>query len=252
MPRDPIVTLVVPVYHEQDNIVSLFNEIQSAIQVPHQAIVIYDDDSDPTLYHRAAIVSNHANVEFVKNFYGKGIVNAFKTGFALVETTYVVPIMADLSDMPETVDRMYEKIVQGYDLVVASRYIYGGAKIGGPVLKYVLSKIANISLHKLSGIPVHDMTNAFIMYRREVVNSINVQSTGGFEITMELIAKAHILGYRITEVPTINRDRSAGKSHFQLWKWMGSYLHWYFYTIKYSLLNSLMAQYRRDVRREQS
>ena len=86
----------------------------------------------------------------------------------------------------------------------------------------------------LTGIPTHDFTNAFIMYRRTVLDNIEIQSTGGFEITMEIIAKAYVLDYNITEVPTINRDRNAGKSKFALWKWIFMYLYWYFYILLHS------------------
>jgi hypothetical protein len=147
--------------------------------------------------------------------------------------------MADLSDMPETVNIMHGKIQEGYDLVIASRYIRDGAKIGGSKIKYVLSFLANQSLHFLTGIPTHDFTNAFIMYRKQVLDNIEITSTGGFEITMEIIAKAYVRGYAITEVPTINRDRNAGKSKFALCKWIFNYLYWYFYILLYSLRKRL-------------
>ncbi|MDB9823398.1 glycosyltransferase [Deltaproteobacteria bacterium] len=237
--KDYEFSLVIPVYDEEDNILPFLVELVDKVKIPHKALIIYDYEKDSTLNKIKEAKSIHPNIIFVKNIYGKGVIKAFKTGFTIADTKYIVPIMADLSDMPETVNAMYRKIQEGYDLVVASRYVKGGAKIGGPLLKAILSRFANLSIHYLSGIPIHDLTNAFIMYRKEVLDQIQILSTGGFEITMEIIAKSFQQGFKITEVPTINRDRSAGKSKFQLFHWILKYLYWYMYIFLYSLKKRL-------------
>jgi dolichol-phosphate mannosyltransferase len=243
------VTLIIPVYHEQDNIVPLFTQIKRFVSVPHVAMIVYDADDDPTLLRADEVLEIDPTAKFVRNQYGPGIINALRTGFDNSTTSYIVPIMADLSDSPEAIDRMYEKIQDGYDLVVASRYMKGGGKIGGPFLKYLLSRIANLTLHKLSGIPTHDMTNAFIMHKKSVLNQITLRSTGAFEVTMEIIAKTYILGYMITEIPTVNHDRNSGKSNFKLWSWIGHYIYWYLYIVLYSIAKRLTEYYVRDVGR---
>jgi len=232
---DAEVTLIIPVYDEEHTIVPLVDEIKRSVRPAWRALIIYDQDDDATLRKLDEITAQHDNVRFVRNRLGRGIVNAFRTGFAEADTAFVVPIMADLSDMPETVNAMHERIHDGYDMVVASRYAPGGAKIGGPWLKNRLSRIANATLHALTGIPTHDMTNAFIMYRRPMLDAITIESTGGFEITMEIIAKAFVLGYRISEVPTVNRDRAAGKSKFKLLHWILKYLYWFLYILGCSI-----------------
>jgi dolichol-phosphate mannosyltransferase len=228
-------TLIIPVYEEEHNIVPFVEEIMAHVHSSYIALIIYDHEHDSTLNKVEELTRKSHNVRFVKNQFGAGVINAFKTGFASAETDFIVPIMADLSDMPETVNIMHAKIQEGYDLVVASRYAKHGGKIGGPRIKNVLSALANRSLHTLTGIPTHDFTNAFIMYRKSVIDNIEIRSTGGFEITMEIIAKAYILGCNITEVPTVNRDRAAGKSKFALWKWICNYLYWYCYLVFHSL-----------------
>lgn len=225
------VTLIIPVYDEEHTIVLLVDEIKRCVQPAWRALIVYDREDDSTLRKLDEISSQHDNVRFVRNRWGAGIVNAFRTGFAEADTPFVVPIMADLSDMPETVNAMHERIQDGYDIVVASRYAPGGAKLGGPALKNLLSRIANRTLHALTGIPTHDMTNAFIMYRRPLLDMITIESTGGFEITMEIIAKAFVLDSRITEVPTVNRDRAAGTSKFKLVHWILKYLYWFLYIL---------------------
>lgn len=243
------ITLIVPVYDEDENILPFLSEVKAQITLPHRIIIVFDSDHDSTLTRKHEILQIDPTIIFAKNEHGRGIINAFKTGFATASTRYVVPIMADLSDTPATVVTMYEKMLEGYDLVVASRYCRGGKKVGGPFIKYILSLIGNLTLHKLTQIPIHDMTNAFIMYKRELIEKINIRSTGGFEITMELIARAYILGCKITEVPTINRERAAGKSQFKMVAWILKYLYWYFYILLFSLVNRVNTHFVRDTHR---
>jgi len=240
------ITLIVPVYEEEDNIIPFLAEVKKKLTVPHRIVIFFDDDQDGTLKRKEDILQIDPTVVFTKNERGRGIINALRTGFEVANTRYIVPIMADLSDTPETIVAMYHKISDGYDLVVASRYCQGGKKVGGPFIKYLLSITANITLHKLTKIPIHDMTNAFIMYRKDVLDKINIRSTGGFEITMELIARAYILGCKITEVPTINRERAAGRSNFKMLHWIGKYLYWYFYILIFSCVNRVNAHFLRD------
>ena len=244
------ITLIVPVYNEDRNIVHLIREIKEKIDHLHQIIIIFDHEDDATLKQRYALHAIDPTITYVHNT-KRGVISAFRTGFDLAKSRYVVPIMADLSDTPSTIPEMYRKICEGYDLVVGSRYC-GGSKIGGSYIKYLLSLIANRSLHWLTGIPTHDMTNAFVMYRKEALDNIHIRSRGGFEITMELIAKAYILGYRITEVPTINRERAEGRSNFKLLSWIGNYIYWYFYILIYSIVRSLNAHYLSDTKPPQS
>ena len=84
---------------------------------------------------------------------------------------------------------MMKKFAEGYDVICGSRYMKGGSQTGGPWLKKTLSRMAGISLHLITGIPSHDVSNSFKLYRRSLVQSINIESTGGFEIGMEILVK---------------------------------------------------------------
>jgi dolichol-phosphate mannosyltransferase len=88
------------------------------------------------------------------------------------------------------------------------------------------------SLHFLVRIPTHDLTNSFKMYKAEFLKQTSVESTGGFELGMELVVKGYAAGKKITEVPSTWLDRTAGKSRFRLWGWAGNYFHWYLYALK--------------------
>ena len=149
---------------------------------------------------RDRLAATRNNLCLLKNKYGRGVLNALKTGLEALDGVILV-VMADLSDDLPKVDQMFAKINSGFDLVCGARYMKGGRQIGGPRVKGLLSRLAGVSLHLLGGIPTHDVTNSFKMYTKRVVDAIKIESSGGFEIGMEIVVKAHFAGYRITEDP---------------------------------------------------
>jgi hypothetical protein len=93
----------------------------------------------------------------------------------------------------------------------------GGRQMGGPVLKRLMSRTAGLSLYYLVGFPTHDCTNSFRLYDAALVNDLGIQSSGGFELALELTAKAFRRGVRIAEVPTTGKGtRTSGESRFRL------------------------------------
>ena len=224
-------TIVIPVYNEGANIERVFQEIDAQLHFPHTKLVVYDFDEDNTVPVVRDIEERYTGVKLLRNTLGPGVVNALRAGFAAAESGAVVVVMGDLSDSIETVPAMLDKLAEGYDLVCGSRYMPGGRMIGGPRIKGLLSRLAGKSLHALTGIPTHDVTNAFKMYRTEVLRTISVESTGGFELSLEILVKSWAAGYRICEVPSTWRDRTAGATKFRLWRWLPKYLRWYFYAL---------------------
>jgi len=230
-----MLSIVCPVYNEADNVGPLMDELVASVSVPFKLIVIYDRDDDTTLpVIRARAESFPAAIKLVKNAYGRGALNAVKTGLECASSsTAVAVIMADLSDDLKVLNRMYEHIAANrYDVVCGSRYMRGGRQIGGPPLKAALSRAAGISLHLLTGLPTHDATNNFKMYRGTFLAATRIESGAGFEIALELVVKAHVAGWRIGELPSTWRDRVAGKSRFDLRRWLPHYLRWYGYAFR--------------------
>lgn len=228
------VNIVLPVYNEKDNITNTLAEIEAEIRTPHHIFVIYDFDEDNSLPVLRGYMDKkgQADISLVRNKYGRGVLNAIKTGFDCVDDGVILVMMADLCDDAGKVDEMFSRINEGYDIVCGSRYTRGGRQIGGPWLKKLMSRIAGVSLHYLIAVPTRDITNSFKMYTKKVINDITIESDGGFELGMEMVLKAFIKGYKITEVPSIWRDRVAGGSRFRLFKWLPKYLRWYWFGIK--------------------
>jgi dolichol-phosphate mannosyltransferase len=161
------------------------------------------------------------------NTYGAGPANAVRFGIDAAAAPVTVVTMADGCDDPTQVDDLVRLVERGVAVAAASRYMAGGQQVGGPLLKGMLSGIAGRSLRLLAHVGTRDATNSFKAYSRDFVREVGIDSRSGFEIGIELTAKAKRLGRPVAEIPTIWLDRQAGVSNFRVAKWIPSYLHWY-------------------------
>lgn len=230
-------SIVIPVYNERDNIRSELDAINSRVKHDFELLIIYDFDEDNTLPVIDKMRDSMPQIKTVKNKYGRGVLGAIKTGLESASGKYVVITMADLSDPPEVINNMLDLAErESADVVCASRYMKGGKQIGGPFLKGLMSKTAGLSLYYFASVPTHDATNSFKLYRKTFLDSVKIESTGGFELGIELVVKAYARKLKICEVPTTWYDRSAGKSRFKIFAWLPSYLRWYFLAFKIKFL----------------
>jgi glycosyltransferase involved in cell wall biosynthesis len=225
---DPIVSVVMPVYNEGPAIVSTLEQLEAALTVPHEVLVVYDFDEDTTVPVVKGLAAAMPSVRPFRNELGRGVLNAMKAGIAGSRAPYVLISMADGSDDYGRIDQMVALARDdAADVVAASRYMRGGRQIGGPRLKRWMSRGAGLSLHWFAGVPTHDPTNNFKLYSRSFLDATPIESSAGFELALELTVKATLAGRRVAEVPTTWRDRTAGQSNFKLRKWLPHYLHWY-------------------------
>jgi dolichol-phosphate mannosyltransferase len=226
--RAPELSVVVPVYNEGENITSTLHGVHRVlVGVPHEILVVYDFDEDNTIPVVNRLQAELPTVRPLRNQIGRGVLNAMKAGFEAANAPHLLTTMADGSDDPREIPAMLELARGGADVVAGSRYMRGGRQIGGPPLKRTMSRAAGLSLHWVGGLPVHDPTSNYKLYSRRLLDQVQIESTAGFELAIELTVKAHLLGMKVAEVPTTWRDRTAGKSRFQLRKWLPNYLRWY-------------------------
>jgi len=219
-----------PVYNEGSVIAQTIRQVETAVKIPHEFLIVYDMDEDTTIAPVKTQQKKYPNVKLIKNIYGRGALNALKSGLQKAGGDAVCIMMADLTDDPSVLNTMMEKYGEGYDVIAASRYMKGGHQIGGPLTKQILSRVAGISLHYLVGLPTHDATNSFKLYSRDFLKKHKIESDGGFELGIELTVKAYFDGYKVTEVPT-TWTYLAKESRFYLKKWLPKYLKWYFYAL---------------------
>ena len=228
-------SIVVPAYNEQENIASVIHKIESCLDFEHELIVVNDHSSDETPRLVKELTKQYIHLRLIDNPRERGFANAIKTGFTNANGQVLLPVMGDLCDDLLIVKKMLEKINSGYDVVCGARYIKGGMRMGGSRIKGFLSGFAGWSLYYLLAIPTHDIANAFKMYRKTVLESIDIKSLG-FEISMEIPLKAYYRGFKITEVPTVWREREKGKSSFKMFKLIPSYAKLYLWAISKRLL----------------
>jgi glycosyltransferase involved in cell wall biosynthesis len=222
-----LISLVVPVFNEAENIQPFLRDVEAHVGAPHETLLVYDFPEDTTLPAVAALEPPCPSVRLVHNTLGRGVLEALKAGFQASRGDVVVVMMADRSDEPRDVAVMAGLVRGGADVVAGSRYVRGGRQEGGPLLKRTLSRLAGVSLHHLAGLPIRDATNNFRAYSRRVVEEIPIEGEASFAVALELTLKAHWRGWRLAEVPTVWRDRTAGQSRFRLWAWLPHYLRWY-------------------------
>jgi dolichol-phosphate mannosyltransferase len=206
-------------------------EVEQLVPPPFTMYVVYDFDGDTTVPVARELGATRPWLRLLRNDLGPGVVNAIRAGFRAVQSGPAMVVMADLSDDLRVVPECLRLYRDGYQIVCPSRYMRGGRQLGGPLVKRTLSRLAGLSLHWLAGFPTHDATNNFRLYDAALVNTLGIESTGGFELALELTAKAFRRGARITEVPATWRDRTAGTSRFRLTKWLPKYLRWYAYAM---------------------
>ncbi|MCB2411430.1 glycosyltransferase family 2 protein, partial [Demequina sp. TTPB684] len=161
--------------------------------------------------------------------YGRGPANAIRYGIDAASANTTVVTMADGCDDPEQIDDLVKLIERGVVVAAASRYMAGGQQVGGPRFKAFLSRTAGRTLYWFAGVGTRDATNSYKAYDTEFVRRVGIESRDGFEIGLELAAKARRHRQPVAEIPTIWLDRTVGQSNFHMSKWIPKYLRWYFY-----------------------
>lgn len=210
----PKLSIVIPARNEQDSLRSTVEAIERTPLPRHEIVVVDDHSTDATWRVAEELCTRHPSVRPIRNPGPGGFANAILAGIAAARGEAVVPMMADLCDDPGTVRAMWAMIEQGADVVCGSRYAPGGRKVGGPLLKSVLSRALGHLMRWTTRIPTWDSTNAFKMYRRAWAPR-QARLSSGFSVSLEWVLAAWFAGARIGEVPTTWSDRTAGVSHFR-------------------------------------
>jgi dolichol-phosphate mannosyltransferase len=150
-----------------------------------------------------------------------GFGRAVVAGLNNVKGDAVVIMMADESDDCRDVVRYWHELNKGWDCVFGSRFIKGGGVIDYPKIKLLLNRLANYFLKVVFRIHLNDTTNAFKMYRREVIEGCRPLISPHFNLTVELPLKAIVRDYSWTVVPITWRNRRTGAAKLKI-REMGS------------------------------
>lgn len=228
------ISIIIPFHNEEENFEKQVKNVLALVKrakLDVEIICVDDNSSDKT----PALCDEHAkrfkNIRTMHRKINPGMGNALKEGTRMAKGNIVVWIMGDLSDDLNTIPAMIEKIDQGADMVFASRYMKGGDRGSLSFFKAISSSGFTILTRLVLGIRVHDITNAFRAFRKEVFDSIKLES-GDFAISPEFAIRAHLRGYKLDEAPTTYFDRTAGKTKFKFLRMGITYLSLFKYRFK--------------------
>ena len=199
------------------------------MKIDSEVLVVYDEPTDTTIKPIVKLQSFFPNLRAVHNTYGRGPGQAIKFGIDQALSSVVVVTMADGCDDASQIEVLTRLVERGVAVACASRYARTGQQVGGPFWKGLLSKIAGLTLFYGARVGTRDSTNSFKAYSTDFVRNVGIESDKGFEIGIELVAKARRYRQPVAEIPTIWLDRSFGVSNFKVITWLPGYLKWYFF-----------------------
>jgi len=225
----PRVSVVIPVYNEDETIVTNLDRVFEAVRLPCEILVVYDSPEDTTVPHLEKFARAESRLVPTLNEYGPGPARAIRYGIDHAASDVAVVTMADGSDDPQQIDQLTRLVERGVVVAAASRYTKGGQQVGGPSFKSFLSRLAGRTLQWFARVGTRDATNSFKAYSTEFVRSVGIHSDSGFEIGIEMVAKARRLRLPVAEIPTIWLDRPMGTSNFRMVAWIPRYMRWYLF-----------------------
>ncbi len=215
--QPPEVSVVVPVYNEQDNIRPLYDQLTQALSSSHNYELIFiDDGSTDGSFRILSGLHNEDNkvrvIRFRKNF---GQTSALSAGFDHANGAIIIAIDADLQNDPADIPKMIEKLNEGYDVVSGWRK----KRHDNAITRLIPSIAANWLIAKITGVKLHDFGCTLKAYRREVLVETRLYG----EMHRFIPALASWSGARICEMAVNHRPRTAGVAKYGLgrtWKVM--------------------------------
>ncbi len=226
-PSEARVSVVVPAYNEGEHIIPVLDRLFESVHLSCEVLVVVDFAEDTTIPVAEQYSMKEPRLRCLVNTFGPGPANAIRYGIKAAAAPVAVVTMADGCDDATQVDELVRLVERGVAVAAASRYMAGGQQVGGPALKSTLSALAGRSLRLLAHVGTRDATNSFKAYSCDFVEEVGIDSRAGFEIGIELTAKARRMRRPVAEIPTIWLERHAGISNFKVARWIPSYLRWY-------------------------
>jgi dolichol-phosphate mannosyltransferase len=203
-------SIILPVVNESENLRQLLPRLKTVMErerLGFEIIVVDGGSSDGTL-QTATELGARAVAERRRGYAG-----ALETGFAEAQGDYVLTLDADLSHEPAFAAKLWRARSEA-DIVIASRYVRGGAAFAGAA-RFWLSRLLNLWMRRLLSMPVCDLSSGFRLYRRAVLQDLNLVARN-FEVIEEVLVKAYAQGYSLCEVPFTYFPRESGRSHARL------------------------------------
>ncbi|MGZ8560348.1 MAG: polyprenol monophosphomannose synthase [Flavisolibacter sp.] len=210
--------VIIPTYNERENIASILQAVYNLQQSFH-VLVIDDGSPDGTADIVRALQSHFNNTVFLEERKGKlGLGTAYIHGFKWAIAKgyeYIFEMDADFSHNPADLPKLYQACKEeGADVAIGSRYVKGGGVKNWPGNRILLSKGGSLYTRLILWMPVADQTAGFMCYKKEVLETINLDEIHfvGYAFQIEMKFAAWKLGFKLKEVPIQFEDRQFGES----------------------------------------
>ena len=209
--------VIIPTYNECENIAAMVTKVFSLEGYFH-LLIIDDGSPDGTAEIVRTLQRTYPERLFLVERSGKlGLGTAYIAGFKwALEHDYdaIFEMDCDFSHNPDDLLRLTAAMEEGADVAIGSRYVSGVNVVNWPLMRLLMSYFASKYVRLITRLPVNDATAGFVGYRREVLQSINLDNIRmvGYGFQIEMKYTAWKLGYKIREVSIIFVDRVAGAS----------------------------------------
>lgn len=217
-------SIVIPAHNEQDCLPETVSQLVNVLRrerIAYEILVVEDNSTDQTLLVCQSLAEQFSEVRYVRNYPPNGFGFAVRRGLDSFQGDAVAIVMADASDEPEDLITGYYRLLEGYDCVFGSRFVRGGKVVDYPIHKLSINRLANWFIRIIFGFRYNDTTNAFKLYRREVIDGIQPILSHHFNLTVELPLKAIVRGFSYSVMPIRWYNRKTGISKLKI-KEMGS------------------------------
>ena len=235
-------SVIIPARNEALNLPSMLDELIKELNsnsVDYEILVIDDGSKDETQSVVENFKSKNKSLHYIKNFGENGFGRAVRLGLEKFSGDAVAIMMADRSDSPNDLVHYWNKIQkETVDCVFGSRFIKGAHIHNYPKIKLLLNRLVNTIIRYAFKIECNDITNAFKIYKKEVIRGCTPLISPHFNLTVEIPLKAVIRGYSFEVIPISWKNRTKGVAKLKL-REMGSR---YFFIIAYLWLEKYFSR----------
>lgn len=215
-------SIVIPTYNEFENIKIFVPQIENTFaDIKHEILIVDDSSPDKTGECALELNQQYGNIRLINREKKEGIGTALRDGYNAALGAVILSSDADLSFTAQDMRRLYEKINEGYDLVIGARHNIKGCyyEMNKPIIKIkgMVSRLGNKILSFLASANIHDFSANFRAIRKTAWQKIKLRENTNV-ILFEMIIKAKYNGLKITELPVSFKDRIYGKSKLRLSK----------------------------------
>ncbi len=229
------ISIILPIHNERDSLPIMVRLLNASIKFTKEIILVYDTETDNALDIAKELSKEFDNVKLIHNNKARGVRYAVDIGVKNAKYDVVMIFAVDEIFPVIAIDKMLSHLIEkNLDFISGTRYSKGGIRLGGSFLGAIFSRVANKLFTFFTSIPLTDCTTGIKMMKKNVWNSIELNSKPvGWAYAFELTIKVYLNDYKIDEFPLKSVDRLfGGSSTFKFGPWLVEYLKWFIWGVK--------------------